>query len=202
MFKQMYAKLDDYKSLLKDKENEKEVMVLKYKNKAEELEEISDEQEDLLIKLAKKVSDLEKKKSNLKTYYTGGKLAMPLHVQYRLSSPFGYRIHPVTGVKKLHAGMDMAVPKGTPIYAAEAGVVIVAQWWNGYGNCVIIDHGGGLWTIYGHIRDGGIKVEKGQTVKRGQKIAEVGSTGMSTGNHLHFEVRLNEKAVNPAPYLK
>ena len=72
---------------------------------------------------------------------------MPLHVQYRLSSPFGYRIHPVTGVKKLHAGMDMAVPKGTPIYAAEAGIVIVAQWWNGYGNCVIIDHGGGLWTI-------------------------------------------------------
>lgn len=200
--KQMYAKLNDYKSLLKDKENEKEVMVLKYKDQAEELEEISEEQEDLLMKLAKKASDLEKKKSSMKTYYTGGKLGMPLHSSYRLSSPFGYRIHPITGKKKLHAGIDMAAPKGTPIYAAESGVVIVAQWWNGYGNCVIIDHGGGLWTIYGHIRDGGIEVEKGQTVKRGQKIAEIGSTGDSTGNHLHFEVRLNEKAVNPAPYLK
>ncbi|MFC5650502.1 murein hydrolase activator EnvC family protein [Paenibacillus solisilvae] len=201
--KQMYAKLDDYNSLLKDKENQKEVMILQYKDKAEELEEISEEQEDLLMKLAKKVSDLEKKKKNsVKIYYTGGKLGMPLQASYRLSSPFGYRIHPITGRKKLHAGMDMAVPKGTSIYAAESGVVIVAQWWNGYGNCVIIDHGGGLWTVYGHIRNGGIQVEKGQKVKRGQKIAEVGSTGDSTGNHLHFEVRLNEKAVNPAPYLK
>ncbi|BBH23940.1 metalloendopeptidase [Paenibacillus baekrokdamisoli] len=200
--KQMYAKLGDFQSLLKDKENEKEVMVLKYKNKAEELEEISDEQEALLIKLAKKFSDLENKKKAIKTYYTGGKLGMPLRAEYRLSSPFGYRIHPVSGKKKLHAGMDMAVPKGTPIYAAESGIVIVAQWWNGYGNCVIINHGGGLWTIYGHIREGGIEVEKGQTVKRGQKIAEVGSTGISTGNHLHFEVRMNENPVNPAPYLK
>ncbi|RAP74286.1 hypothetical protein DL346_22800 [Paenibacillus montanisoli] len=200
--KQMYAKLADYHELLKDKEKEKEVMVLKYKHEAEELEEISEEQEALLIKLAKKVSDLEAKKKKIKVYYTGGKLGTPLHTDWRLSSPYGYRTHPVTGRKKLHAGMDMAAPKGTPIYAAESGLVIVAQWWSEYGNCVIIDHGGGLWTVYGHIRNGGIKVEKGQTVKRGQKIAEVGSTGMSTGNHLHFEVRKNQEAVNPAPFLK
>ena len=199
----MYGKLADYHDLLKDKEKQKEVMVLKYKSQADDLDEISEDQEDLLIQLAKKVSDLEAKKNTLKVYYNpGGKLGMPLKASWHLSSPFGYRIHPITGAKKLHTGMDMAVPKGTPIYAAESGVVIVAQWWSDYGNCVIIDHGGGLWTVYGHIRDGGIKVEKGQQVKRGQKIAEVGSTGMSTGNHLHFEVRLNEKAVNPAPYLK
>ncbi|WP_338044976.1 murein hydrolase activator EnvC family protein [Paenibacillus lignilyticus] len=200
--KKMYAKLEGFADLLKDKEKEKEVMVLKYKSQAEELEEISEEQAELLIKLAKKVSDLESKKKKIKVYYTGGKLGMPLHSEWRLSSPFGYRTHPVTGRKKLHAGMDMAAPAGTSIYAAESGLVIVAQWWSEYGNCVIIDHGGGLWTVYGHIRNGGIKVEKGQTVKRGQKIAEVGSTGMSTGNHLHFEVRKNQEAVNPAPYLK
>lgn len=201
--KTMYGKLADYHDLLRDKEKEKEVMVAKYSSQADELDEISADQEDLLIELAKKASDLEAKKKTIKVYYNpGGKLGMPLRVSWHLSSPFGYRIHPITGVKKLHTGMDMAVPKGTPIYAAESGVVIVAQWWSDYGNCVIIDHGGGLWTIYGHIRDGGIMVEKGQTVKRGQKIAEVGSTGMSTGNHLHFEVRLNQNAVNPAPYLK
>ncbi|WP_338113270.1 murein hydrolase activator EnvC family protein [Paenibacillus artemisiicola] len=201
--KTMYGKLADYHELLKDKEQQKEVMVQKYSSQADELDEISSDQEELLIQLAKKVSDLEAKKNSLKVYYNpGGKLGMPLKANWHLSSPFGYRIHPITGAKKLHTGMDMAVPKGTPIYAAESGLVIVAQWWSDYGNCVIIDHGGGLWTVYGHIRDGGILVEKGQQVKRGQKIAEVGSTGMSTGNHLHFEVRLNQKAVNPAPYLK
>ena len=200
--KTMYAKLDDYHDLLMDKEKEKEVMVLKYNEKAQELEEISNDQEDTLIKLAKKAADLEEQKKNVKTYYTGGKLAVPLHAKWRLSSPFGMRIHPVTHVRKGHTGIDMAVPKGTPIYAAESGVVLVAQWWGGYGNCVIIDHGGGLWTLYGHIRDGGIKVEKGQTVKRGQKIAEVGMTGVATGYHLHFEVRVNEVPVNPLPYIK
>ncbi|QHW32627.1 peptidoglycan DD-metalloendopeptidase family protein [Paenibacillus rhizovicinus] len=201
--KTMYGKLADYKALLKDKEQQKEVMVQKYKSQADDLDEISEEQEELLIQLAKKVSDLEAKKKTIKVYYNpGGKLGMPLQASWRLSSPFGYRTHPIYGVRRLHTGMDMAVPKGTPIYAAESGVVLVAQWSNGYGNCVIIDHGGGLWTVYGHIRDGGIMVKEGQSVKRGDKIAEVGSTGDSTGNHLHFEVRLNQKAVNPAPYLK
>ncbi|WP_342772836.1 murein hydrolase activator EnvC family protein [Paenibacillus taihuensis] len=200
--KDMYGKLADYHALLKDKESEKEVMVQKYSEQAEELEEISDDQEEMLIKLAKKISDLEEQKRKIKVYYTGGKLGMPLHTTWHLSSPFGYRIHPISGKRKLHTGMDMAAPKGTSIYAAESGVVITARWMGEYGNCVIINHGGGLWTVYGHIRNGGIMVEEGQTVKRGQKIAEVGSTGNSTGNHLHFEVRKNEEAVNPAPFLK
>ncbi|MCQ6563592.1 murein hydrolase activator EnvC family protein [Paenibacillus mendelii] len=210
--KVMYGKLNNYQSLLFSKEKEKEVMVLSFNEQAEELEEISEEQEKLLMSLAKKVSVLEekkrieaakkKKKKAVTSYYTGGKFAVPLHDSYRLSSPFGYRTHPISGKKKLHAGIDMAAPSGTPIYAAEGGTVLVAQWWNGYGNCVIIDHGNGLWTIYGHIRNNGIKVEKGETVKRGQKIAEVGSTGQSTGPHLHFEVRKNEEPVNPSQYLK
>lgn len=200
--KVMYAKLGEYKSLLDSKEAQRQVMILNYNAKLEELEEISDEQQQLVMDLAKKESELIRKRQTVKTYYKGGKLAVPLKSGYRISSSFGYRIHPITGKRKLHAGVDFADPEGTPIYAAESGVVILAQWSTGYGNCVIIDHGNGLWTVYGHIRNGGIKVERGQNVKRGQKIAEVGSTGQSTGNHLHFEVRKNGEAVDPMPYLR
>ncbi|MGO4373532.1 M23 family metallopeptidase [Paenibacillus sp. MCAF20] len=98
--------------------------------------------------------------------------------------------------------MDFAAPQGTDIYAAEGGVVIISQTWSSYGECIVIDHGNGLWTLYGHIRKGGRLVSKGDTVKKGDKIAEVGSTGNSTGPHLHFEVRKNEVAVNPGGYLK
>ncbi|KAA8997939.1 peptidoglycan DD-metalloendopeptidase family protein [Paenibacillus spiritus] len=118
-----------------------------------------------------------------------------------ISSNYGYRIHPITGARKLHTGIDFAVGQGTAIHAAESGTVIVAEWWSGYGNCVIIDHGGGMWTLYGHIRDGGIKVKNGDHVERGQKIAESGSTGQSTGPHLHFEVRIDGKTVDPSDYL-
>ncbi|GGG84698.1 murein hydrolase activator EnvC family protein [Paenibacillus radicis (ex Gao et al. 2016)] len=197
-----YAKLQTYKSELKKKEEQKEVLIANYNKKIEELDEISEEQEALLIALAKKVSDLEKEKKKIKTPYSGGKLAMPIRDNYRVSSNFGYRIHPVTGKKKLHAGMDFAVPQGTSIYAAEGGVVIVSQVWSGYGNCIIIDHGNGLWTLYGHIKNNGLLVSKGDTVKRGQKIAESGNTGISTGPHLHFEVRKDQVPVNPSGYLK
>lgn len=200
--KTMYTKLQKYKSELNEKEEEKEVLIANYNKEMEELEDISEEQEQQLIALAKKVSDLNKQKNSIKNPYSGGKLGMPIRGTYRISSNYGYRIHPITHVKKLHTGIDFAAKQGTDIYAAESGIVIVAQVWSGYGNAVIIDHGNGLWTLYGHIRNGGIKVEKGQSVKKGQKIAEVGSTGNSTGPHLHFEVRKNEATVDPAGYLK
>lgn len=210
--RQLYNKKEKYYNTLKEKEQEKEVMILQYnaqidrlEDRSEDLETISAEQKTKLLELAKKEKEeMEKrrKKKNVVYYNTGGKLALPLKDEYRLTSPFGPRIDPFTGRKgSMHTGLDMAAPLGTPIYAAEAGTVILAQSWSGYGNTVIIDHGNGMWTLYGHIRQGGIKVEKGQTVKRGEKIAEVGSTGNSTGNHVHFEVRLNDKAVNPNGYL-
>lgn len=77
----------------------------------------------------------------------------------------------------------------------------MAEWWSGYGYCVIIDHGGGVWTLYGHIRKGGLRVSAGDKVNRGDVVAESGSTGNSTGPHLHFEVRIDGKIVNPMPYL-
>jgi murein DD-endopeptidase MepM/ murein hydrolase activator NlpD len=200
--KALYEQMAGQKADLEDKENAKEQMVAQISAQIVESEDISAESEKQLMDLAQKMAKLQEAKNRAKNYYKGGKLAVPLHTAYRMSSPFGYRIHPITGAKKLHSGMDMAAPQGTPIYAAESGVVIVAQWWSGYGNCVIINHGGGLWTLYGHIKNGGILVQKGDTVKRGQKIALIGSTGNSTGPHLHFEVRKNSTPVNPAPYLR
>lgn len=212
----IYEKLKLYEAHLVKKEQEKETMIASYNSNIkqldnqleqiddtlEELEGISKEQEELLMALASKVSKLNAEKNRISNPYTGGKLGMPVKDSYRISSNFGTRVHPISGKRHTHTGIDFAAPQGTDIYAAEDGVVLVAQSWSSYGNCVIIDHGNGLWTLYGHIRNGGIKVDKGETVKKGQKIAEVGSTGNSTGPHLHFEVRKNETPVNPSSYLK
>lgn len=197
----LYEQKADKKADLESKEDAKAIMVAQFDQQIDNFGEISEESEKALMELAKKMAKLQAEKERIKTYYKGGKLGVPLK-SYTLSSSFGYRIHPISKTKKLHTGMDMAAPSGTPIYAAESGRVIVSQWWSGYGNCIIIDHGGGIWTLYGHIKNGGLLVEKGDNVKRGQKIALVGSTGQSTGPHLHFEVRKNSEPVNPAPYLK
>jgi len=116
-----------------------------------------------------------------------------------ITSPFGWRTSPFGG-SEFHAGIDIGVPYGTPIHAADGGRVVWAQWMGGYGNAVVIDHGGGLSTLYGH--QSSLNVSVGQGVTRGQVIGYVGSTGMSTGPHLHFEVRLNGKPVDPLGYLK
>lgn len=106
-----------------------------------------------------------------------------------ITSPFGLR----NGT--LHTGMDIAVPKGTPVHAAKAGKVIDARWISGYGYAVIIDHGGGVTTLYGH--NSKLLVKEGQEVAQGEVIAYSGSTGNSTGPHVHFEIRINDKPVNP-----
>lgn len=122
-----------------------------------------------------------------------GKFILP--VNGRFSSGFGTRVHPISGVRKMHTGQDIAAASGTPIKAAGSGKVITATYLNGYGNTVVIDHGGGVSTLYGHCSR--LFVSVGQSVTQGQKIAAVGSTGYSTGPHLHFEVRINGKPVNP-----
>jgi len=112
-----------------------------------------------------------------------------------ITSGFGYRMHPILRVYKLHTGTDIGAPSGSPIVAAAGGMVIHAGWWGAYGNCIIIDHGGGVSTLYGHCS--AVLVSNGQTVKQGQLIGRVGSTGFSTGPHLHFEVRKNGVPCNP-----
>lgn len=126
-----------------------------------------------------------------------GKMLWP--VRGRISSNFGWRYHPVLKKKKYHSGLDIAVGKGTQVLAADGGVVLVSGWRGGYGNFIAIDHGGGISTCYGH--NSRLLVKVGEKVTKGQKIALSGSTGLSSGPHVHFEVRLQGTPVNPIPYL-
>lgn len=126
-----------------------------------------------------------------------GVLAWP--VAGTITSPFGYRRSPFGGGMEFHQGLDIAAPMGTTVQAASGGTVISAGWYGGYGNYILIDHGGGMATGYGHLSQ--IFVSAGQPVQKGQAIGAVGSTGMSTGPHLHFEVRLQGKPTDPAGYL-
>lgn len=114
-------------------------------------------------------------------------------------SGFGYRTHPVYGTTRFHAGVDIDGACGQPIFAGEVGTVLSAGYNGGYGNATVIDHGGGLSTLYAH--QSSIGVSSGQKVSRGQQVGLVGTTGLSTGCHLHFEVRINGEPVDPVPYL-
>ncbi len=116
-----------------------------------------------------------------------------------VSSPYGYRIHPIFGTRKLHTGIDISAGSGTPIRAAESGTVLIAGGYGGYGNAVVIDHGGGLATLYAH--QSSLAVSAGQTVARGDVVGYVGCTGFCTGPHLHFETRENGVPVDPMKYL-
>lgn len=116
------------------------------------------------------------------------------------TSGYGVRSDPFRGSAAMHAGIDLAAPMGTPVYATADGVVDRAEWSGGYGNMVEIDHGKGLQTRFGHLSR--ILVRSGDRVVRGQEIALMGSTGRSTGSHLHYEVRIDGHAVNPVPFLQ
>jgi murein DD-endopeptidase MepM/ murein hydrolase activator NlpD len=116
-----------------------------------------------------------------------------------ITSGFGPRVHPVYGDMRMHTGIDFQASMGTPVRAAGAGTIVSAGWRGGYGNCIIIDHGNSLATLYGHLS--AINVNVGDRVSKGQFIGRAGSTGMSTGPHLHFEVRANGVPVNPMGYL-
>ncbi|MEA5092322.1 Murein hydrolase activator EnvC [bioreactor metagenome] len=126
-----------------------------------------------------------------------GRFIWPIHGE--ITSPYGWRTHPIFGTQIFHSGIDIAADYGDPILAADSGTVIYAGWMGGYGNAVMIDHGGGLVTLYGH--NTAVLVSEGQAVDKGQVIAHAGSTGYSTGPHCHFEVRLHGETVNPLSYL-
>ena len=118
----------------------------------------------------------------------------------KLTSSFGMREHPIFGGRRAHKGIDLAAPVGTPIYATADGVVGKASWFGGYGLFVELEHGGDLETRYGHMSR--LNVAEGQMVHKGDVIGYVGTTGNSTGPHLHYEVRVNGDAVNPIPYMQ
>ncbi len=132
--------------------------------------------------------------------YSGGKFCWPTPSTTYITSPFGTRYHPIQKRNKTHTGIDIGAGHGASILAAEAGTVLRADWNSGYGNYVVIDHGGGVQTLYGHCS--ALLVKSGQTVSRGQQIALVGSTGVSTGPHLHFEVLINGSYTDPMAYFE
>ncbi|MEH2282024.1 MAG: peptidoglycan DD-metalloendopeptidase family protein [Nostoc sp.] len=160
------------------------------------------ESKNLEVLIQQKVAEVEEAqaKTNSRTSIIirgTGVMAYPSDAS--TSSPFGWRMHPILGYRRFHAGLDFAASYGSKIRAADSGTVIFAGWYGGYGRAVIIDHGNGITTLYGHTSE--LYVTEGQAVERGQAIAAVGSTGFSTGPHLHFEVRRNGTPVDPANYL-
>ena len=126
-----------------------------------------------------------------------GQLGWP--VSGEITSPYGYRVHPIWGTTIYHSGIDIGVDEGTPVHAADSGVIVWSGWMGGYGYAVVIDHGNGLSTLYGHNSE--LAVDEGQSVSKGQVVAYAGSTGNSTGPHVHFEVRENGDPVDPMGYL-
>jgi murein DD-endopeptidase MepM/ murein hydrolase activator NlpD len=205
VFANMFAEAENLKAELDQQFKRSAVVKAELQQQENELHEIEEEEEQKLLALARQEAAKYAEKNRLQSVsaYRGGKLGLPIaEGHFRFTSGFGVRRDPFTGRTAGHNGLDMAAPKGTPILAAEDGIVIFAGYNRGFGNTVMIKHSEEITTLYGHIREGGIKVKVGQVVKRGQKIAEVGSTGRSTGNHLHFTVYRNDVAVNPAPFLR
>ena len=135
--------------------------------------------------------------TNPSTSLGTGRMSWP--VRGRISDNFGWRYHPILKRKKYHNGLDIAVRSGTPVLAADSGVVLVSGWQGGYGNFIAIDHGGGISSCYGH--NSRLLVRVGERVTKGQVIAYSGSTGLSTGPHVHFEVRRNGTPINPLKFL-
>ncbi|GAX40351.1 peptidase M23B [Tolypothrix sp. NIES-4075] len=161
--------------------------------------QLDKDSEALSVLIQQKIAEAQNKTNSRNSILLRGTGIMAYPSDAATSSPFGWRMHPVLGYRRFHAGLDFAASYGSTIRAADSGTVIMAGWYGGYGNAIIIDHGKGITTLYGHTSQ--LFVSEGQTVQRGQAIAAVGSTGLSTGPHLHFEVRSYGTPVDPANFL-
>ena len=168
----------------------------------QEYEEEIQAQEEMIAALEAAIEEEKQRilaSSGVVLTYDGGVFKFPMATYTRITSPYGDRIHPTLGINQFHNGVDFAAPTGTAIYAAYDGIVVAPDYSSTMGNYVMIDHGGGLYTIYMHAS--ALYVSKDDVVARGTTIAAVGSTGRTTGPHLHFSVRLNGSYVSPWNYL-
>ena len=191
--------------LISDKETEivakqgdisnKEAAIAEYEAEIQAQNELIASLEAAVAAERKKLAEENAKKLT----YDGGMFAFPAPSYTKISDDYGNRIHPTLGVEKFHNGIDLAAPNGSPILAAYDGEVVAAAYSSSMGNYVMIDHGDSLYTIYMHAS--ALYVSKGDAVTKGQQIAAVGSTGRSTGPHLHFGVRKNGGYVSPWGYL-
>lgn len=170
------------------------------KSAAEQLEkDLIDRSKQVQSLIQERLRQRETDSSGSDESYTQGSGVMSWPCNGVITSPYGYRVHPIFGTTIYHSGMDIGVDYGTPIHAADSGTVIYSGWISGYGNAVIIDHGGGVQTLYGHNQS--LNVSEGESVAKGSVIAYAGSTGNSTGPHCHFEVRVNGEPADPMAYL-
>lgn len=218
------SQIEQDKSNLENTKAELDVVTAEYQTQVDELKVLEEEQNAEILKLTdeeKSIQDeinkYKEDNANLQQYFntTTNNVVTPTYNTTNstvsasgfikpsggsVTCYYGPRVHPVTGVNSIHTGVDFGAAYGTPIVAAKSGVVTTATYHTAYGNMVIIDHGDGTSTLYAHASSFATSV--GQTVSQGQTIAYVGSTGYSTGPHLHFEIRINGQHVNPLPYVQ
>ncbi len=186
------------RELISKIEKEKQVHQAAMKESEESQKEIQKKIDDYLRKKAADAAKKGKSKPKSNELAHKGKFDWPVP-ERQITSKYGTRIHPKFKTKRQHTGIDIASPQGTPIKTADAGEVIFAGWMRGYGQVIIIDHGSGFATVYAHMSK--MLVEEGAVVKKGSVIGNVGQTGVATGPHLHFEVRVNGTATDPLKYL-
>ena len=211
------AKKDEYEEykaglvaiqeMLSDERDQLELDIEFQQQIIDELQQQISENEDLIAEINARWAELDQEVVELQEKYdeqhTPGSLwgaaglIWPCGAYY-ITSLAGNRIHPVTGESRYHSGIDIGVPNGDPIWAAAAGTVTMAGWNGNYGNCVMVTHGNGYTTVYGHLS--GIAVSYGQSVNMGQTIGYCGSTGLTTGPHLHFEIREGGSFLNPMDF--
>lgn len=217
--KEEKATVENTRALLKKDKAEAEVLVADAQAKKAKVEDKESEQQVLLdqaiydrdtsermyeeiMAASQEVANMIRRSQMSSAGYSGapaGAGGMIWPISGPITSEFGWRTHPIFGTARFHSGLDIGGDYGMPIYAAASGTVIYAGWISGYGNAVIIDHGGGVTTLYGH--NDSLNVSEGENVAQGQVIAMCGSTGNSTGPHCHFEVRENGEPVSPYGYL-
>ena len=196
---------------LKKKKENNEMLLLTYENtkvvRNNFLNGLTEQEKALQERIELYEKDLEEVEkeilqatlANISPEYIGGELAWPVPGYSTITSGYGMRIHPIFNVYRLHTGVDIGAPTGTPIIAVNDGIITLTTYSSSYGNYVMLDHGGGVVTLYAH--GSKILVEEGQEVKKGDPIMLVGSTGWSTGPHLHFEVRIDGQTYDPLPYI-
>jgi len=184
---------------LEQKKVEKEQLLAALETEKATIERALKELEQASNIIAAKIRAIQARNANKGNRF-GGKLSWPTPGYTFITSDYGWRVHPILGSSRLHTGIDIGAPMGANVYSAGSGVVIFTGWLGAYGNAIVIDHGDGISTLYAHLSR--ISVREGQEVGNQEKIGDVGSTGWSTGPHLHFEVRVNGEPVNPWGYVR
>lgn len=179
---------------------EQEALLAKVREDKATIEKAIAELEADSQKLASRIREIQLSRSRDGLSAPSGKFAWPTPGYTRVTSDYGMRTHPVTRVRSMHTGVDIAAPLGSPAVAGEVGEVIYAGWFGAYGWTVVLDHGGGISSMYPHLSK--ITVKEGQIVGRGEEVGKIGSSGVSTGPHIHFEIRKNGDPINPWTYLR